>query len=278
MALSESDVKNLVELFKDVGFEGIGGARPDQVPDFTKNNSTTTGEAPSEPAQEEHVDDDIMALLDDKPDDTEDHNLESPAHDDEDFGFLDEPEKKTSRLASKIKKRKEEDITPVTSHTYPEALNIHLTLTEDRVNELFTTVGELNAVSETEVEGSYLDEGGKSESRLMSRVKKPAKEEVEVFENFTFPKSLNIHQTLDIERISAIFKGVGESENSSSPEVKTSYLDDESKNNSRLLSRVKQHKKEEVAPVENNIMPKALGFNMTQPNEKVIELFRAVGE
>ena len=278
MSLSETEVNNLIELFKDVGFEGIGGAKPDQIPDLKKDTAPAAEETVSEPAQEEHVDDDIMALLNDKPDEPDDASAEIPHHEEDDFGFLDEPAEKTSRLSSKIKKQEKVDISPVTSHIFPETLSLHQTLSNDRVSEVFDSIGESSGGPEKDSEASFLEEEGNSASRLKSRLKKSATEEVEIIENFTFPQTLHFHQTLDMNRLTVLFKTIGESGDSSTVDVKSSYLDDESKSNSRLMSRIKQHKQDEAPPVDNNIMPEVLQFNASHSIKQIAEIFRAVGE
>ncbi len=120
-----------------------------------------------------------------------------------------EEEKKKSRIMSRVKQHEVKDIIPVENHTIPETLVFNLALSNDKIIELLTGLGEVNKQAKEEGE-SYLEEEKKN-ARLMRRIKQHEVKEVVAVNNNTMPKKL-LHFNFNIseKKIKSMMKTVGD--------------------------------------------------------------------
>ncbi len=281
MPLTEEMIRNLDLLFEPVGFEGL--------PDSEKNTSLLdshheTIENDNQDQQLE-LDDDIQALLDLKPEtvDTpqQDEDVSQLDDEEEEFGFLDAPVNKStikSRYASKQQEQSADIIIPVENNTITKNITFNQTISKDRINEIFLSFGD-DPENDDYEEYSYLDGEKKSNSRLMSRVRQPVEKEIEQVENNTIPQNIKFNINISQKSLSLLLVSIGEiNEEITEKSQKTSYLEEQAKSNSRLMSRIKQVEQKEIQSIENNTIPKNILFNLSIPSEKIKTIFKSIGE
>ncbi len=280
MPLSQADKNHLNELFDIVGFEGEKG-EGDPITESKPQVGTMDTSHSESQSPAETLDADILDLLDEpssQPSGTSKQSInevESEIEDDdEDFGFLNEPEKKKSQKSNQQKQQEVDDSPPIETHTLPETISFNLEVSDDQFNATLEKIGELDSDA-LEEESSYLDEQENKSHRLMSRVKQQKDQDDTPIITHTLPDDLTFNVSIAQDRLSLILKEIGE-ESSTTTNLE-SFLD-EQENKSRLMSRVKRTTKEDYVPVVSHTLPDKLIFNTQLDDNKVKDLFKALGE
>ncbi len=277
MPLSQADKDHLNKLFDIVGFEGEKG-EGDEISESNPPIEAMDTSHLDTQSPVDTLDADILDLLDEPGSQSSNKgsvNGTKSELDDEDFGFLNEPEKKTSRESNQEKQQEIDDSPPIETHTMPETLSFNLEISDDQFATL-EKIGELGPDADKE-ESSYLDEQENKSSRLMSRVRQEKDQEDTPVVNHTLPDNLIFNVSIAQDQLDLLLKKIGE-ESSTSKTGSESFLAEQENKNSRLMSRVKQATKEDDAPIVNHTLPDKLIFNTQLEDDKVKDLFKALGE
>ncbi len=206
---SMDEAKSVLDDEEEYGFLDEPGKKKSH-----KSNRSSDQEKDDAPPIESHIMPKSISFNLQSPVDSFNETLERIGELDQDTNkeetsYLDDQESKSSRLMSRVKQQKEQDDTPVESHTLPGQLTFNVKLAQDQFNLLLKEIGEETSKQKTGSD-SFLDEQESKSSRLMSRVKQQKEENDTPVESHTLPSKLSFNTRLEAQLVKDLLKALGE--------------------------------------------------------------------